>query len=71
VASPALLLPGDLIFIPGSDGNMSDPGHVGLYIGQNLIVQAPRTGDVCQDQLARLVAIQDRQDPPRRSLAFL
>jgi cell wall-associated NlpC family hydrolase len=42
----ASLRPGDLIFIPGSDGTMSDPGHVGLYIGSSLIVQAPHTGDV-------------------------
>jgi NlpC/P60 family protein len=40
------LRPGDLIFIPGGDGSMSDPGHVGLYIGSSLIVQAPHTGDV-------------------------
>jgi cell wall-associated NlpC family hydrolase len=42
----ANLKPGDLIFIPGSDGSMSDPGHVGLFIGSGLIVQAPHTGDV-------------------------
>jgi cell wall-associated NlpC family hydrolase len=46
VASLADVRPGDLIFIPGSDGTMADPGHVGLYIGRNLIVQAPHTGDV-------------------------
>ncbi|MBI1758158.1 MAG: C40 family peptidase [Actinobacteria bacterium] len=38
--------PGDLIFIPGSDGTMSNPGHVGLYLGDDLLVQAPHTGDV-------------------------
>jgi cell wall-associated NlpC family hydrolase len=42
----ANLRPGDLIFIPGGDGSMSDPGHVGLFIGSGLIVQAPHTGDV-------------------------
>jgi hypothetical protein len=42
----ANLRPGDLIFIPGGDGSMADPGHVGLYIGSSLIVQAPHTGDV-------------------------
>jgi cell wall-associated NlpC family hydrolase len=46
VAGAADLRPGDLIFIPGGDGSMSDPGHVGLYIGSGLIVQAPQTGDV-------------------------
>ena len=25
---------------------MSNPRHVGMYIGQELIIQAPRTGDV-------------------------
>jgi cell wall-associated NlpC family hydrolase len=42
----ANLRPGDLIFIPGADGSMSEPGHVGLFIGFGLIVQAPRTGDM-------------------------
>jgi hypothetical protein len=38
------LLPGDLIFIPGSDGTPEAPGHVGMYIGQGLLVEAPHTG---------------------------
>jgi cell wall-associated NlpC family hydrolase len=46
VAGVAGLLPGDLIFIPGSDGSMSNPGHVGMYIGDGLLIQAPHTGDV-------------------------
>jgi cell wall-associated NlpC family hydrolase len=46
VAGLADIRPGDLIFIPGSAGTMSDPGHVGLYIGHGLLVQAPHTGDV-------------------------
>jgi cell wall-associated NlpC family hydrolase len=37
VASMAALQPGDLIFLPG---------HVGMYLGQHLVVQAPHTGDV-------------------------
>ena len=40
------LAPGDLVLIPGSDGTISAPGHVGMYIGRGLVVQAPRTGDV-------------------------
>ncbi|MFF4647492.1 NlpC/P60 family protein [Streptomyces sp. NPDC001389] len=36
--------PGDLVFSPGSDGNESSPGHVGMYIGQGLLIEAPRTG---------------------------
>jgi hypothetical protein len=46
VASLGDIRPGDLIFIPGANGTMADPGHVGLYIGQGLLVQAPHTGDV-------------------------
>lgn len=48
VAVPAVtaLKPGNLIFIPGSDGTRSSPRHVGLYIGDGLIIQAPQTGDV-------------------------
>ncbi|GAB3259700.1 C40 family peptidase [Kineosporia babensis] len=37
VYDTAALKPGDLIFLPG---------HVGLYMGQGLIVHAPQTGDV-------------------------
>ncbi len=48
VPSTAALQPGDLIFIAGSDGTASNPGHVGLYIGPvkgiPYLVQAPQTG---------------------------
>nr|WP_030502707.1 C40 family peptidase [Micromonospora purpureochromogenes] len=51
VPSLAAMQPGDLIFIPGSDGTMSRPGHVGMYIGTDrgggqYLIQAPKTGDV-------------------------
>ena len=50
VASPTLMTPGDLIFIPGSDGTFEHPGHVGMYIGSvggvQYLVNAPQTGDV-------------------------
>jgi cell wall-associated NlpC family hydrolase len=46
VAAPALLRPGDLVFTPGDDGTMQAPGHVGLYLDDNLIIEAPHTGDV-------------------------
>ncbi|MCG0066002.1 bifunctional lytic transglycosylase/C40 family peptidase [Streptomyces tricolor] len=36
--------PGDLVFNAGSDGSDARPGHVGMYIGNGLIVEAPRTG---------------------------
>jgi cell wall-associated NlpC family hydrolase len=39
------LSPGDLVFIPGSDGTPQNPQHVGLYLGDQLILQAPQTGD--------------------------
>ncbi|MEV0726903.1 C40 family peptidase [Micromonospora purpureochromogenes] len=48
------LRPGDLLFIPGSRGSTSRPGHVGMYLGQGLIVQAPHTGDVVR--ISRLAA---------------
>jgi cell wall-associated NlpC family hydrolase len=38
------LQPGDLIFIPGSDGTPTNPGHVGIYAGNNALIQAPHTG---------------------------
>lgn len=51
VAGLAAMRPGDLILIPGSDGTMSQPGHVGMYIGvagdgTQYLVQAPQSGDV-------------------------
>jgi cell wall-associated NlpC family hydrolase len=45
VYSFSQLLPGDLIFTPGSDGTATDPGHVGMYIGSGLVVSAPETGE--------------------------
>lgn len=38
------LKPGDLIFTAGSDGTPTNPGHVGMYLGSNLVLDAPRTG---------------------------
>ena len=35
---------GDLVFAPGSDGSMASPGHVGLLIGRNTVIQAYGTG---------------------------
>ena len=46
VTDPALLLPGDLILIPGSQGTMTNPRHVGMHLGQGLIIHAPTTGDI-------------------------
>ncbi len=53
VSSVAELQPGDLLFIAGSDGTRSNPGHVGMYLGDGLVIQAPRSGqDVGIDQLS-------------------
>jgi cell wall-associated NlpC family hydrolase len=40
----AQLRPGDLLFIPGSDGTPQAPGHVGMYLGAGTLIQAPETG---------------------------
>ena len=42
--------PGDLVLIPGSDGTLANPGHVGLYIGEGLVLSAtdPVQGVVVQ-----------------------
>lgn len=48
VYSTGALRPGDLLFLVGSDGSPSSPGHVGMYIGDGLVVQAPQTGENVQ-----------------------
>jgi cell wall-associated NlpC family hydrolase len=40
------LQPGDLVFFAGSDGTMTAPGHVGIYIGNGQMINAPYTGTV-------------------------
>jgi cell wall-associated NlpC family hydrolase len=40
--------PGDLLFSAGSDGTTVDPGHVVMYLGGGLIIQAPQTGEDVQ-----------------------
>ena len=46
VADAADLKPGDLIFTVGGEpgGSVSRPGHVGLFIGDNLVIDAPSQG---------------------------
>ncbi len=36
--------PGDLVFNPGLDGSDARPGHVAMYIGDGMIIEAPHTG---------------------------
>lgn len=38
--------PGDLAFFAGSDGTVSQPGHVGFYTSPGQILDAPFTGTV-------------------------
>jgi peptidoglycan DL-endopeptidase CwlO len=36
--------PGDLVFFAGADGTVAAPGHVGLVIGQGMMIEAYSTG---------------------------
>jgi peptidoglycan DL-endopeptidase CwlO len=38
------VVPGDLVFFAGSDGTPTAPGHVGLVIGKNEMIEAYATG---------------------------
>ena len=40
----AKVVPGDLVFFAGSDGTPAAPGHVGLVIGKNTMIEAYATG---------------------------
>lgn len=44
VPSLAQAQPGDLVFFAGTDGTASSPGHVGIYIGNGEMIDAPYTG---------------------------
>jgi cell wall-associated NlpC family hydrolase len=45
VADLSDLRPGDLVFVPGAPlGTTSAPGHVGIYLGDGLVIDAPTTG---------------------------
>jgi cell wall-associated NlpC family hydrolase len=44
VPNPADIQPGDLITIPGADGTPTHAGHVGMYVGHGMVVEAPFTG---------------------------
>ena len=50
VAGYAAISPGDLVLIPGSDGTLADPGHVGIFIGDGLVLSAvdPQQGVIVQ-----------------------
>lgn len=58
VASVGDAQPGDLVFYAGSDGTASAPGHVGIYIGNGQMIDAPYTGaNVRVDPVGTPVAI--------------
>ena len=42
--------PGDLVFFAGSDGSADSPGHVGIYVGNGEMIDAPHTGTTVQVQ---------------------
>jgi cell wall-associated NlpC family hydrolase len=50
VATLADAQPGDLVFFAGSDGTAASPGHVGIYIGNGQMIDAPHTGTSVQIQ---------------------
>ena len=42
--APNRLQPGDLVFFTGPDGTRKAPGHVGIYVGDGYLIDAPHTG---------------------------
>ena len=49
------LASGDLVFYTGSDGSPTAPGHVGIYMGNGEIIDAPHTGAAVRfDSLASI-----------------
>jgi cell wall-associated NlpC family hydrolase len=51
VVDLANISPGDLVLIPGSDGTLAAPGHVGIYLGFGLVESAvdPAQGVIVQN----------------------
>lgn len=43
------LQPGDLVFFTGSDGSKTNPGHVGIYVGNGKMIHAPSSGTTITD----------------------
>jgi cell wall-associated NlpC family hydrolase len=42
--------PGDLVLFAGSDGTAASPGHVGIYLGNGEMIDAPHSGTSVQVQ---------------------
>jgi cell wall-associated NlpC family hydrolase len=55
---------GDLVFFAGSDGTLTAPGHVGIYVGNGEIIDAPYTGALVRfDPLASIGGYVGATDP--------
>ncbi len=58
------LAAGDLVFYAGSDGSLTAPGHVGIYVGNGEIIDAPYTGaNVRFDPVAGISGYVGATDP--------
>ena len=53
ISDPGQLQPGDLIFIPGADGTPAAPGHVGMYVGNGQLINAPDEGNPSSSRPSR------------------
>jgi cell wall-associated NlpC family hydrolase len=58
------LAAGDLVFYAGSDGSVTAPGHVGIYVGNGEIIDAPYAGaSVRFDALTSIGGYVEATDP--------
>ena len=58
------LAAGDLVFYAGSGGSLTAPGHVGIYVGNGEIIDAPYTGaNVRFDSLTGISGFAGATDP--------
>ena len=58
------LAPGDLVFYAGPDGSLTAPGHVGIYVGNGEIIDAPYPGtNVRFDPLTSISGYVGATDP--------
>lgn len=56
--TPAALAPGDLVLVAGDDGTLAEPGHVGLYLGDGLVLNAADAQDGIRVQtLANFISV--------------
>ena len=55
------LLPGDLVFLARDPADPATIHHVGLYVGDGLMVHAPRTGDVVRRRPGAALGLRRRR----------